>query len=46
MIPQSGYRFSDRIMRKRISMSPQRGQRFSLTNGFDCRQIMRNTKEA
>jgi hypothetical protein len=46
MILESGYRFSDRIMRKRIGMSPQRGQRFSPTNGVGCRQIMRNTKEA
>jgi hypothetical protein len=46
MIPKSGYRFSDRIMRKGISMIPQSGQRFSSANGFGCRQIMRNTKEA
>jgi hypothetical protein len=46
MILESGYRFSDRIMRKRIGMSPQSGQRFSPANSFGCRQIMRNTKEA
>jgi DNA-binding winged helix-turn-helix (wHTH) protein len=39
MIPKSGYRFSDRIMRKRISMIPKSGYRFS-------DRIMRNTKEA
>ena len=39
MIPKSGYRFSERIMRKRISMIPKSGYRFS-------DRIMRNTKEA
>jgi len=39
MIPKSGYRFSDRIMRKRISMIPKSGYRFS-------DRIMRNTKAA
>jgi len=29
MIPKSGYRFSDKIMRKQMSMIPKGGYRFS-----------------
>jgi hypothetical protein len=39
MIPKSGHRFSDQIMRKTSSMIPKSGHRFS-------DQIMRNIKEA
>jgi hypothetical protein len=39
MIPKSGYRFSDQIMRKEDSMIPKSGRRFS-------DQIMRKQKEA
>jgi hypothetical protein len=38
MIPKSGYRFSDQIMRKRKSMIPKSGHRFS-------DQIMRKIKD-
>jgi DNA-binding winged helix-turn-helix (wHTH) protein len=39
MIPKSGYRFSDQIMRKEDSMIPKSGYRFS-------DRIMRKQKEA
>jgi hypothetical protein len=51
MIPKSGYRFLDKIMRKTKSMIPKSGHRFSdqimrKTKSMILNQIMRHTKDA